>query len=119
MPGKGAKGNMGFGCSHTVHLVYRVSYHCGDILVIPDADKRDEVYLARHGVDLANTCKCSDGFTHLRDAGNFGLHEDDGSDHLSRVSVPPGGVRIVPLLCSARTVDRRTRLLDLRDSWTP
>ena len=57
------------------------SRYAGDLLVLTHPHQRDKVDLPGHRVDLADSLQRGDLLGHLGDAGDVGLHEDDGGDH--------------------------------------
>ena len=67
-------------------LVEPVGDHGGDVVVVAHPDQRDQVDLAGHGVDLADALERGDRLGHLGDAGDVGLDEHDGGDHVGNLS---------------------------------
>jgi hypothetical protein len=65
-----------------VSVDWTVGHHVGDAVVVAHAHQRDQVDLARHGVDLADALEVGDRLGHLGDPSDVGLDEDDGGDHV-------------------------------------
>src|SRR5262245_15991326 len=63
------------------HLVEPVGDHARDVVVLVHPHHDDQVDVAGHGVDLADTVETGDLLGDLGDAGNVGLDEDDRGDH--------------------------------------